>query len=127
MTSHRHLQNLNELVLLASGSTALAFLARLEPGFYFPVFLFRTGLLIYSGYVVGYLEGKREVATLQGLAISLGLIGGSWDDWEIIIRFFPRVVMCLLLASIAVTLLTTAILLSEPLAKKLEGGKGDKS
>lgn len=127
MTSHRHLQNLNELVLLASGSTALAFLARLEPGFYFPVFLFRTGLLIYSGYVVGYLEGKREVATLQGLAIFLGLIGGSWDDWEIIIRYFPRVVMTVILVVIAAVLVAIAIFLSEPLAKRLEGEKSDKS
>ncbi|NER29344.1 MAG: hypothetical protein F6J89_17390 [Symploca sp. SIO1C4] len=112
---------------MASGSTALAFLARLEPGFYFPVFLFRTGVLIYTGYVVGHLEGKRETATLQGLAVSLGLIGGSWDDWEIIIRFFPRVVMCLLLAITAMILLTVTILLSEPLAKKIKGVKDDKS
>ncbi|NEP03024.1 MAG: hypothetical protein F6K58_31125 [Symploca sp. SIO2E9] len=127
MSSHRHLQNLNELVLLASGSTALAFLARLEPGFYFPVFLFRTVLLIYTGYVVGHLEGKRETATLQGIAISLGLVGGSWDDWEIIIKFFPRVVMTLLLAVITLVLLATAILLSEPLAKKFKEGNSDKS
>ena len=124
--SHRHLQYLNELVILASGSAGLAFLARLEPGFYFPVFLFRAGFLIYSGYVVGYLEGKKEIATIQGLAIALGLIGASWDDWELIIRFFPSLTMTLLLAIIALTLVIVAIVLSEPFTKRLEGGN-DKS
>ena len=124
--SHRHLQNLNELVLFASGSAGLAFLARLEPGFYFPVFLFRAGLLIYSGYVVGYLEGKREIAILQGLAVSLGLIGGSWDDWELIIRFFPSLFITLLFATIAAILVIVAIALSEPFTKRLRG-ENDKS
>lgn len=127
MSTHRHLQNLNELVLLASGSTALAFLARLEPGFYFPVFLLRVGVLVYSGYVVAYLEQKREIATLQSLAISLGLIGASWDDWELIIRFFPRVVMTLVLLVTTAVLLVIAIVVSEPLSKRLGANKSDKN
>lgn len=85
----RHSQNLNELILLAGCSAGLAFLARLNPGFYFPVLLLRLGFYCYCAYVVGYLEGRREIALLSGTAVLLGLLGASWDDWEIWLRFHP--------------------------------------
>jgi hypothetical protein len=88
----RHLQNLNELVIYASISCGLAFIARLFPAFYFPILLLRIGVLGYCLYVVAGAEGNRELAITLGGAMFLGMIGGNWDWLEVYLRFNQRVV-----------------------------------
>lgn len=58
----RHLKNITELTLYASISCGLAFVGRLFPAFYFPIVLFRLGVIGYCGYVVCYQERNIKVS-----------------------------------------------------------------
>lgn len=83
----RHLKNLNELVLYASISCGAAFIGRLFPALYFPIFLLRLAIFLYCAYVIANLEQNRELALILGSAIFIGMIGGYWDLIEVWLRY----------------------------------------
>lgn len=89
----RHLKNVNELVLYAAVSCGVAFLSRLIPGLWFPLLLLRLAILGYCIYVIGWLEQKRHVGLLVGVAMFLGSIGGYWDLLEVYFRYNPNFIM----------------------------------
>lgn len=88
----RHLKNITELTLYASISCGLAFVGRLFPAFYFPIVLFRLGVIGYCGYVVCYQERNRELSIVLGGASLIGLVGGNWDWVEVYLRFNSELV-----------------------------------
>lgn len=79
----RHVKNINELVLYASISCGLAYTARLNPAFQFPILLLRLGTLGYCGYVIAIAENNKDLAIVVGGAILIGTIGGYWDLIEV--------------------------------------------
>jgi hypothetical protein len=83
----RHLKNFNELVLYASISCGLAFFARVNPTFYYPVLLLRIAVLAYCFYVIYNIEANKIFGILLGSSVFLGLIGGYWDLIELHLRF----------------------------------------
>jgi hypothetical protein len=83
----RHLQNLNELVIYAGLSCGAAFIARIFPPFYFPILLLRLGVFGYCLFVIAKAEGDKELASVIGAALLLGVIGGNWDWFEVWLRF----------------------------------------
>lgn len=83
----RHLKNLNELCLYGGFSCGLAFLARLEPAFYFPILFLRIAIVAYCLYVIGFLEKNREFGIVLSASLLLGWLGGYWDYLELVWAF----------------------------------------
>lgn len=103
----RHLKNANELVLYAAISCGVAFIGRLVPAFYFPILLLRLGILFYCLYVIANLEKNREMATIIGSSLFIGMLGGYWDLIEVWLRYDLSAISHL----ITITLLFIASLL----------------
>lgn len=83
----RHLKNVNELVLYAGISCAVAFIGRLVPALYFPILLLRLAIFLYCLYVIAKLEKNKELAIILGTALFIGMIGGYWDLIEVWLRY----------------------------------------
>ena len=105
----RHLKNAIELILYASISCGAAFIGRLFPAFYYPIFLLRLGVASYCLYVIAGTEGNRELAVILGGALALGMLGGYWDLIEVYLRFdsvkiisTSMLVTCFLMSVIAI-------------------------
>jgi cbb3-type cytochrome oxidase subunit 3 len=103
----RHLSNVNELVLYACASCAVAFISRLLPALFFPILLLRLAIFFYCVYVVANLEKNRELALIIGSALFIGLIGGYWDLIEVYLRYDLGVIT----GTISITLCFLAALL----------------
>lgn len=88
----RHLKNANELILYASISCGLAFVGRIYPAFWFPIFLLRLGVFLYCVYVIAKVEKNKELAMILGGALFLGMLGGYWDLVEVYLRFNSELV-----------------------------------
>lgn len=83
----RHLKNSQELVLYASLSCGVGFVARLIPAFYIPILLLRLGIFVYCFWILFKAEGQKELAILIGSALLIGLIGANLDLLEIEVRY----------------------------------------
>lgn len=83
----RHLQNINELIIYAAISCGAAFIGRLFPAFYYPIFLLRIGVLAYCALIIFGAEGRKHLALTLSGAMFLGLLGGYWDWIELYLRF----------------------------------------
>jgi hypothetical protein len=79
----RHLSNINELIIYSSLSAGAAIFVRFHPSFYFPVLLLRISLLAYALYVLGSIQQNKPFAYCLLAALTLGLIGGNWDYFEL--------------------------------------------
>jgi hypothetical protein len=107
----RHLKNANELVIYASISCGLAFIGRLFPAFYFPIFLLRLGMSGYCLYIIAGSEGNKELAILLGSALILGLLGGYWDLIEVYLRYDASRIVSVLMFVTCILLVVLGIVL----------------
>jgi hypothetical protein len=83
----RHLHNATELTLYASVSCLGAFLGRLYPALFFPIFLLRFGVFAYCLFIVAKAEGNKDLALTISSALFVGMLGGYWDYIEVLLRY----------------------------------------
>lgn len=83
----RHLRNINELILYASISCFVTFIARLYPAFLAPITFVRIGIIGYCLWIIATAEGNKILAMSVSVALTVGVIGGNWDYLEVWLKY----------------------------------------